>query len=94
MVRCACLSQNHRVTLETRNERQFDLALTRVARAFEQRTLTKALFVTAYSEAREALGDGIEAEAIEAITKYADGPAWVSEAEDVWLRRGVGSHRR
>ena len=63
------------------NQAHFDAALERVAIAFEQGTLTKDAFVEAYGQAAAALGEGIEAEAIEALTKYADGPDWIDEAE-------------
>jgi hypothetical protein len=66
------------------NQERFDAVLDQVATDFARGTLTKASFITAYTEARAALGDGIEAEAIEAITKYADGPDWLDEAEGAY----------
>jgi len=44
-------------------------------------TLTKELFVEAYRELAAALGDGPEAEGIEAILNYAEDESWVFEAE-------------
>ncbi len=43
--------------------------------------LTRAKFREFYREAKKALGNGIEAEGIEALVNIAPGPSWIPPGE-------------
>jgi hypothetical protein len=55
--------------------------MARVHHARDGGALTQEVFVTAYLELEQALGDGVEADGIESLANLAEDDSWIEAAE-------------